>query len=262
MEKCARRLLSASLAALVLTSFATGCSRLRGSQPKYPCECERCPDGVCPPAEAGVRGCQDVPRRGHRYSKEWFCNEAQRPVGARQKLVGGKLYPPQPRPVGEQQTFGHMYHANHYWPWPYVCKDRAYVRDLTALQVNAGWTSETTLYDYHFDPETNLLNHSGQEHLRWILTSAPIEHRVIHVQKTWQPAVTDGRMVNVRNATVQLVGGEEIPPIVARLTAPLGRPAEEVDLIRQRELATMPDPRIQFQSLSGGAAAGGGAGAQ
>jgi hypothetical protein len=112
-------------------------------------------------------------RRVKRWSKEWYEMESQAPVGARQKEHAGQLWPPFARPTGEGMQFSHKYHHAHYWPYPYNCEDRDFVRSLSAQQVANGWVSHTTLYDYHFDAETHKLNNSGNLKLKWILEHAP-----------------------------------------------------------------------------------------
>ena len=53
-------------------------------------------------------------------SDQWWAEKAALPVGTRQKCWKGKLWPPYPRPTGPKQQFTHLYHAAHYWPYPYV----------------------------------------------------------------------------------------------------------------------------------------------
>jgi hypothetical protein len=174
------------------------------------------------------------------------------PIGARQKYKYGKYWPPFGRPVGEPQAASHIYHASHYWPYPYIAQDRQYVKNLSQLQVSAGWVKETTLYGYHFDAQTNELNRSGKLHLQWIVENAPERHRFAFVQSGFSKKVSESRTASVRKVSIALVGEENIPPIVLRVTSPTGRPALEVDSIRRTELETLPVPRIQYTPVSGG----------
>lgn len=177
-------------------------------------------------------------------SDEWWAQKASDPVGARQKLYKGKLWPPNPRPTGDKQQFSHTYHAAHYWPHPYVCQDRAYVRQLWAEQTAAGWLDATTFYDYHFEADTGALNRPGRKHLSWILKSVPDSRRMAFVQATSDPAISTNRLDSVRNEAIVMVGESGLPPIIMRETETVGRPAIEVDAIRQGELATLPAPRV------------------
>jgi hypothetical protein len=112
--------------------------------------------------------------------------------------------------------------------------------------------AETTLYYYHFDAEQGGLNHSGEMQLRWILENAPEERRVVWVQTGDKRAVSHERMADVQLAVADIVGDDKTPPIMLRVTTPYGRPAQEIDRIRNTEIATMPEPRVQYQTLPTG----------
>lgn len=174
---------------------------------------------------------------------EWWAARAAEPSGVRQKTRFGKVWPPDPRPSGPKQPFVHKYYDSHYWPHPYLQQDRDYVRQITDMQVNAGWVSATTLYDYHFDDEGGL-NRAGRTRLQWIIGHVPQQYRYIFVQTSRLPSVSKTRMASTQEEATILAAGGDIPPITARVASPLGRPAEEVDRIRRRDLETLPPPRI------------------
>ena len=173
----------------------------------------------------------------------YYAERACDPIGAKQVEKHGKLWPPFPRSTGPANLPSHLYHAEHYWPHPYNCQDRDYVRSITAAQVSNGWVTMTTLYDYHFD-ETHQLNESGRLQLRWILENAPNRHRFAFVQAGVDNATSQSRVVAVKNEATLLVGADQAPPVLVRVTSPLGRPAEEVDEIRRMERKSMVNPRI------------------
>jgi hypothetical protein len=185
------------------------------------------------------------PRMTQRRAEKdaYYAARAYDPIGARQIDKKGKLWPPYPRPTGPANLPSHLYHAEHYWPHPYVCQDRDFVRDLSAAQTSNGWVTMTTLYDYHFD-ETHQLNESGRMQLRWILENAPAKHRYAFVQAGIDNATSQARMSAVKIEATQLVGADQAPPVLIRMTSPLGRPAEEVDAIRRKERQSIVDPRI------------------
>ncbi len=93
--------------------------------------------------------------------------------------------------MGPEQQCCHIYHAEHYWPWPYVCTDRQVVLDMMRTQEANGWLTETTLYDYHFNGgEANELDRAGQtSHLKWILEYVPSNFRTVWIEQTDDPAV-------------------------------------------------------------------------
>ena len=166
----------------------------------------------------------------------------------------GKQWPPYPRPVGPEQPCCHIYHAEHYWPWPYMCTDRQVVLDMTRTQEANGWLCETTLYDYHFNAETNELTVPGKLQLKWILENVPASYRTVWVQQAEDPAVSQQRMTNVRTVAARLVSQPNLPTIAFRPATAPGRPAIEVDSIRRKELESIPNPRIAFEAGAASAA--------
>lgn len=180
-------------------------------------------------------------RRAEREA--YYAARASEPIGSRQVYKHGKLWPPTPRPTGPANLPSHIYHAEHYWPHPYNCQDQDYVRSLSAAQTSNGWVTMTTLYEYHFD-ETQQLNESGRMQLRWILENAPARHRYAFVQAGLDSASSDIRVAAVKANASQLVGPDQIPPVLVRVTSPLGRPAEEIDDIRRLERKTIFKPII------------------
>lgn len=187
-----------------------------------------------------------------RWTDDWYEDRACSPVGARQKCCHGKLWPPYPRPTGEKQEYWHRFHTAHYWPWPYVCYDRAYVNAVTDMQTANGWAAQCTLYGYHFDVDTHELTHAGELQLRWILENAPQSHRVAWVQTGHDKNVTQARLASVRDSASAMVGEQNVPPIMARVSPNYGRPALEVNSIRQNEISSMPQPRIEYTALPTG----------
>ena len=184
-----------------------------------------------------------------RGSQEYYCEHGEDPVGERQKFHHGKAWPPFTRPCGPEQTFIHKYHANHYWPFPYNIRDQDDVRLVSQTQVANGWASYTTLYDYHFDPSTHLLNSAGMQQLSWIFLQAPPAHRHIYVSTTSDVAFNDVRTQSVRKALTGFAGGEASMPITLRHTAPLGRPATEVEQIFTNAASNALPPAIEYQAV-------------
>jgi hypothetical protein len=202
---------------------------------------------------AGIAAAQEPVK----YSEEWWAWRAQDPPGARQVEKHGKLWPPQPRPMGESQHWIHKFHHAHYWPHPYSSMDEAYTRAMIDIQTNNGWTGATTLQDYHFT-DTNQLNSAGRGQLFWILTQAPPQYRTVYVSQGMSPQIAQ-----VRLETAQIAAREFLPdgavPIVLRAGSTFGRPAEEIDYLRRLELQSTPRPRlftVGVTSRSGGGGSG------
>ncbi len=186
-----------------------------------------------------------------RGTPEFYEARANDPVGARQKYAYGRVWPPQARPCGPEQTCMHKYYAAHYWPHPYNCADRAAVRMMAQAQTDNGWQAATTLYDYHFDPKSNELNSAGREHLRWLLTHAPVQYRQPYVSSTFAADLNNVRLASVEQEVVHVMGPGQVPAPLLRVADPLGRPAIEVHNILQQAEAARNLPVIPFTAATG-----------
>jgi hypothetical protein len=178
--------------------------------------------------------------------------------GTRVTYHSGKQWPLAPRPCGPNEPCIHRYHTAHYWPDPYRWQDRSSVRAHVAAQSAAGWMTNTTLYDQHFDPETQELNDSGRVHLKWILLFAPPQRRTPWVQMGDSADISQARLSSVQSEAVAMVGNCA-PPIMLRVCQPYGAPAQEVDLVRRSYLATIPEPRISYAAQQGSSTGSSGA---
>ncbi|HEY2252280.1 MAG TPA: hypothetical protein VGH74_14500 [Planctomycetaceae bacterium] len=177
--------------------------------------------------------------------------------GTRVSYHSGKQWPLAPRPCLPPEPCIHRYHTAHYWPDPYRWQDRTSVRCYIAAQAAAGWMTNTTLYDQHFDPETQELNDSGRVHLKWILLYAPPHRRTPWVQTGDSVEMSQTRLASVQAEALAMVGSDCVPPIMLRICQPYGASAQEVDLVRRAYLATIPAPRISYTPQNGSSSGGG-----
>lgn len=194
-----------------------------------------------------------------RGSPEWYAIRAMDPPGDRQVCKHGKIWPAVPRPVGPKPTFWHQYYATHYWPLPYVCEDRQQVRAALHQQAAAGWTSATTLHNYHFDQETLTLNSAGLKHLNWILGYAPPQHRQVFVATMVGDQTAEARRANVEQQIIQTLGDVGTVPVSTRLASPEGTAANRVEAIQRATQSNMLAPTISYSSTGSGGGGGGGA---
>jgi len=195
------------------------------------------------------------------FTQAWYAERADDPPGVRQTESHGKVWPVYPRPTGRKQTKLHTYHYTHYWPYPHNCEDEAYTRNIIEMQASNGWVSATTLHDYHFNAETQQLTDGGRSHLLWISTSVPVQYRTVYVAQGRSAETAQMRM-DMCDQYLRDSGIQNPPSVIARADVFMGRPAVEVDRIRQLELQSIPRPRLfyigsQTAGGAGGAAAGG-----
>ena len=189
-------------------------------------------------------------------SDRWWAEKAQITPGVRQKCKKGKVWPARPRPAGEGQQFSHTFHAAHYWPLPYVCQDRQYVRDIMEVQKMNGWTEETTLYDRHFSRTDQTLTRPGQLHLERILEITPLRRRAVFIQSTRDPAIDNVRLSNVETAIAEFTHGMETVTVSLRQGREYSRPASEVQILNDLYHSTIPSPRVSGSGGSAASAAG------
>jgi hypothetical protein len=205
---------------------------------------------LLPSAEshAGWPFFSDGPRRG---TPEYLEMRAGDPPGRRQFYYGGKFWPDRPRPTGEDLPWLHTYHATHYWPHPYVCQDRAIVNAFSSIQVNNGWVEATTFFDYHFDADSNQLNHAGKQHLQWILSQVPMECRTPYLAQSFDPTVNISRVAAMEQEMAVLVGPEHSLPVLLRVASPSPRNASELNSIYQLRSTNILPPIITYSTDTG-----------
>ena len=185
-------------------------------------------------------------------SDEWWAEKALLPPGERQKCKKGKVWPARPRSTEPRQQFSHTYYSEHYWPLPYVCQDRAAVRDVMDMQVTLGWQEETTVYDRHFDAASNALTRAGELHLERIVHFIPQERRAVYIQSTHDAGMDAVRLEIVNAAVASISNGQSDVPVSIRECQEHSRAASEVEAINTIYNTSVPSPRL----AAGGATAG------
>lgn len=191
---------------------------------------------------------------------QWWAEKAMLPPGVRQTCWKGKVWPVQPRSTQERQQFTHTFHSAHYWPLPYVCADRQYVRDVFAQQEMRGWREETTLWDRFFTGDEQRLTRAGQLHLDRILHLIPPERRTVYIQSTYDDAQDQMRRAEVESWIAQSPVDSQVP-VVIRTAGEVSRAAAEVGRINEQYINSIPAPRLGGNSTGGGGGGGGGGGA-
>lgn len=193
------------------------------------------------------------------FTEEWYQMRAEDPPGARQIAKHGKYWPPFPRPQGRKQTFSHAFHTAHYWPYPYNCQDQADVHNLLDAQTGSGWALATTLHDYHFDTDTQQLTDAGRSHVLWVMNSVPPQYRTLYISQGTTSEMGQLRVAQAEKFMTE-TGLPNHPPIVTKYEIFNGRPANEVDRLRNLELLSIPRPRLFLIGVAGRQGGGGGAG--
>lgn len=147
------------------------------------------------------------------------------------------------------KSIGRDFKRRNCWPEPFTCPDRQAVREPMAIMVARGWERQNMLHDQYFEDGRSVLTDAARRKIRWILTEAPSQHRVIYVRVADTPQETGARIEAVRGYVAQLMPGQPQPPILeTMLTAP-GWPAERVNVVSRKFIESMPDPKMMKEGL-------------
>lgn len=133
---------------------------------------------------------------------------------------------------------------NNCWPDPFNRPERAAVRAPFARMIDAGWQRQNMLADHYFQDSGTELNDAGRAKIRWILTEAPEQHRVVYVRRAESPDKTAARVFAVQQLAAQMMPGQGPPPIMESSASPAGWPAERVDVINRKFQAAIPAPQL------------------
>ena len=141
---------------------------------------------------------------------------------------------------------------NNCWPEPFVAADRHDARAPFALMVHNGWRRQNMIGDHHFIDEATELTQAGQLKVRWILTEAPQQHRIIYVHRAKDVETTAMRLDGVQQLATKLVPEGPLPQVFVTDIPAEGSPASRVDAIGQRFNNAIPDPTLPASGAVGG----------
>ncbi|GIW97447.1 MAG: hypothetical protein KatS3mg111_0780 [Pirellulaceae bacterium] len=111
------------------------------------------------------------------------------------------------------EQFKRDFHRNRLWPAPFRAMDTAAVMSYFEVQRDNGWRLHNTLGTGMFDPSTNQLTDAGYMHLRWIVTQAPQERRVVFILRGRNESITAARVEAAQLAISELIPVGPLPPI-------------------------------------------------
>lgn len=154
------------------------------------------------------------------------------------------------------------YHRNMEWPEPFISADRHYAVAPFAVMIANGWQRQNLIGENYFE-ENKKLNNAGIERVRFILRQAPVEHRVLFVQRDLDDDITQKRVELVQDAVNLLQPKGPMPEVVISNMVPEGRSADIVSAEFAGYKGSAPTPRIGGASSGGGGSSsnsGGGSG--
>ncbi len=142
------------------------------------------------------------------------------------------------------ESFHYDYYRNARWPMPFRAVDTSAILSYFDVQRNNGWKLHNTLGTAMFDPTTQLLTDSGRAHVRWIVTSAPQDRRVLFVLQASTQQETAQRIEATQLAVSELVPIGPLPKIYLTETDSPGSPGVYQTAIVRAMTNSVPAPRL------------------
>jgi hypothetical protein len=111
------------------------------------------------------------------------------------------------------QGFHYDYYRNKMWPLPFRSEDTKSVLDYFNVQRNNGWKLHNTVGAAMFDPQTQCLTDSGKSQVRWIVSRAPQDRRVVFVLQGDTPEKTAARVESTQLAISEMIPVGPLPQL-------------------------------------------------
>ena len=136
------------------------------------------------------------------------------------------------------------YYRNKMWPLPFRAQDTHAVLDYFAVQRNNGWKLNNTIGASMFDPTTQQLTDSGKAQVRWIVTRAPLDRRVVFVLQGDAPNQTAARVESTQLAISEIIPVGPLPQLyVTDQDAPGSSGVYQTAITRAMQ-TSVPAPRL------------------
>ncbi len=142
------------------------------------------------------------------------------------------------------EGFRYDYYRNKVWPLPFRSQDTRAVLDYFAVQRNNGWKLHNTVGAAMFDPETNCLTDSGKSQVRWIVSRAPQDRRVVFVLQADSPNQTAARVESTQLAISELVPTGPLPQLYLTDQDAPGSSGVYQTAIMRAMTTSIPSPRL------------------
>jgi hypothetical protein len=104
-----------------------------------------------------------------------------------------------------------------------------------------------------FHPESHQLTDAGKAHLRWIMTYAPQNRRVIFVLKGQDAAQTARRVESTQVAVSEIVPVGNLPQIYLTDVESIGSSGVYQTAVNRALVGSVPNPRLTPPASAGGA---------
>ena len=143
-----------------------------------------------------------------------------------------------------ESGFHHDYYRNKMWPLPFRAMDTRSVLDHFAVQRNNGWKLQNTVGASMFDSTTQQLTESGKAHVRWIVTRAPQDRRVVFVLQGAGPEQTATRVESTQLAISEMIPVGALPQMYVTDQDAPGSSGVYQTAITRAMATSLPAPRL------------------
>lgn len=149
------------------------------------------------------------------------------------------------------REFWRDYYRNKHWPMPFRAMDTSAVLSHFEVQKNNGWRLNNTVGAPMFTTETCQLNESGHAHVKWIVTRAPQNRRVVFVLEGKDQQETAKRVEAVQIAISALVPTGPLPEIYLTDEDAPGSSGIYQTAVSRAINTTVPQPRLPVMAAAG-----------
>jgi hypothetical protein len=143
------------------------------------------------------------------------------------------------------------YYRNRMWPAPFTSEDTSAVVSIFEQQQSNGWRLHNTLSSSMFDPGTHCLTEAGKAHVRWIVTQAPQDRRVVFVLQHADQQSTSTRVESTQLAVSEMMPVGPLPQIYLTDREPAGSSGVYQTAISRAMANSVPSPRLTSSAGSG-----------
>lgn len=154
-------------------------------------------------------------------------------------------------PPGAGSSFHRDYYRNNRWPLPFRAQDTNAVLSYFDVQRNNGWKLHNTLGVAMFDVKTQMLTDSGRAHVKWIVSRAPQNRRVVFVLQGDNQADTAKRVESTQLAISDLIPVGPLPSIYLTNEDAPGSSGVYQTAINRAMTTSVPEPRLPVAAQGG-----------
>lgn len=158
--------------------------------------------------------------------------------------------------VEQPSAFWTNYYRNVRWPMPFRAQDVSSVTSYFDIQRENGWRMHNTLGHAMFD-QKNCLTQAGKNHIQSILQDNPANRKIVFVLQGSNQQQTSARVQSTELAISEMLPVGDLPPVYVTDRDAPGSSGTYQSAIVQAMMTSVPTPRLNTGSSSGGSSSSG-----